>query len=192
MRCFLAIPLPTAQQQALAELQQALRTPKLPASWTKATSMHVTLRFLGDMPEPTAKTLQILGQESFQGGTRCLIKPTGLGCFPNQRRPAVLWVGLEVLVGNLLDLQQRAERLARAVGLPPERKPFRPHLTLARLRLRPWTPTYAAPLRQLQDTLTTHAAFTTPPFMARSIVLYKSTLRPEGALHEALMEFPLT
>ncbi len=107
------------------------------------------------------------------------------------RQPAVLWVGLETVAGDLQDLQQRATSLAKAVGLGPEKKPFYPHLTLARLRMRPWKAAYAAPLRQLQDAMATLTDFTVASFTATSVVLYKSTLRREGALHEALMEFPL-
>lgn len=191
MRCFLALAVPAPMKRQLDTLQKALQTPGLPAVWTKATAMHLTLRFMGDISESDLARLQELGPSYFAAEERCLLRAAGVGVFPNRKRPVVLWAGLTVERGDLRRLQAQAEALAQELGIPGDKKPFHPHITLARLKTRPWKTAYAAPLRQLQQRMQDQERFEGTPFEATAVGLYSSELRPEGARHKRLVEFPL-
>ena len=176
-RLFVAIDVPDAQRDVLA----ALRDESLPARWTRPEQFHLTLRFIGDVPPPImAQIDQALAEiqaEAF------MLHVQGLGVFPSMRRPRILFASL-VHQPALLSLQQRIEDRLRDVGVAPDRKPFHPHITLARLR-------GAAP-RAVRAYMRRHAAFSLDSFEAATFVLYESTLRPEGALHRPHTTYALT
>lgn len=129
-RVFVAVPLPDDIRMALADEVSGLNIPgKLvpPENW------HITLRFLGAIDiVPYERFLAFLGQsalpESFS------IRLGRLDAFPNPRRATVVWVGLSSGSPSLVALNETTEDAAQSVGLEPEERPFRPHVTLARVR----------------------------------------------------------
>jgi len=110
------------------------RVPEAQASWTKPDSIHLTLKFIGDIPSSrihslsTAAALASKGLESFP------ISVHGAGVFPTRGQPRVLWLGIEDLEGKLAELYRSLEGECAKVGFNKEPRAFHPHLTLARLR----------------------------------------------------------
>jgi len=134
MRAFIAIELPGEVKATLQSLGQRLRRAKVSASWVKPERMHLTLRFLGDIPEADVVRVGSLLEEHCTPLSPFTLSVANAGVFPSAKHPRVVWAGVSPREGELLKVQRIAEDAAQATGLKPERRPFRPHLTLARIR----------------------------------------------------------
>lgn len=169
-RLFIAIPLPTEVKTLLT----SLRTTLPGCRWVDQEQMHLTLHFLGDAEEHLLTGLQAM---MAQLTTPAFFLSTGTpGTFPSPRAPRVLWLGLS---GSEPLRQLHAELSAGLVhlGLTVENRPFRPHLTLARLRETP-----AAAVAQWL-----HQAPPAPvSFAVEQVTLFASTLQPGGAIHKPM------
>lgn len=138
IRAFVAIPLPEDVLDQLGRLQRKLEVDLPPGSirWVDRDGIHLTLKFLGDterkkLPEITAALSAVAHH-----APPCTLTVKGLGCFPNPRRPRVLWVGVEEPAGILAALQDAIEEVMTPFGYERERRSFHPHLTLGRVRRR--------------------------------------------------------
>jgi RNA 2',3'-cyclic 3'-phosphodiesterase len=177
MRAFLAVELPEAVRRDLARRLAELRASLPTARWVRADGLHLTLKFLGEQPEEVLARLADGVSPRLAGFSPVEVRLAGGGFFPSPRRPRVAWLG-----GAAPGLERWAtaiEECARELGLPAEQRPFAIHLTLARLPS-PWR----------KDAVDRFLAFVEswPPysFEAAEAVLFRSELRPEGALYTAL------
>ncbi len=136
IRAFIAIEMPSAVREELGLATAVLRRqmPQDSVRWVKPELMHLTLAFLGDtavvkLPIITA-ALDAVGRttEPFT------LRLGELGCFPNRRRPRVIWVGLEGDKKPLLALKQALDAALVPLGWPAETRPFQAHLTLGRVK----------------------------------------------------------
>jgi 2'-5' RNA ligase len=181
MRLFVAVPLPSTVQQRLASGLQALRRALPPARWVRAEGIHVTLKFLGEQPETLVAALDREVPAALQPLAPVTVKLQGGGFFPNPRRARVAWVGGQA---EGLEAWARAlDTIATRHGIAPEDRPFSLHLTLARLE-HPW-PEVAA-----QRFLDEVAGWGLAAFESREAVLYRSELKPGGAVYTALRHWP--
>jgi len=101
------------------------------------------------------------------------------------KSPRVIWVGLRGQIGPLSELARQVEAALVPLGFKPEDRPFKPHLTVGRVRGR-------LRLQALQEILLAHQDFTVEPFDASQVVLYKSELRPDGARYTPLFKAPFS
>jgi 2'-5' RNA ligase len=174
-RLFTGIELPPPLAEQLANL----RPPLAGARWVDAEDMHITLRFAGDIDNPTAKefhaALAGIDEPAFE------LRLSGFGAFGGQQ-PRALWAGIEQ--SPWLEALARAnDRAARAAALPPEKRPFRPHVTLARLRgTRPES--VARVLEHL-------GALRSEPFAVSRFVLFSARPKTGGSPYVAEDVFPL-
>jgi 2'-5' RNA ligase len=150
------------------------------ARWVPLEQIHLTLAFLGEVDDDTLKLLTMALSEIQAPGFG--LRFDGTGCFPDRRRPRVLWVGLEPepLLSNLASLVRRA---VLACGIPQEERPFSAHITLARLRF--------PASREAASFLDRPGSIEIPPVSVREFILFQSRLTPKGALHTPLKRFPL-
>lgn len=157
-RLFSAIALPKDVRQRLG----LIRAPFPGARWIAAEDMHLTLRFFGDIDGRMADEVA-----DFLGGVHAApfeLEVADLGAFGG-KDPHTLWAGVKPCAA--LDILQYAhERAARAAGLPPETRTFRPHVTLARLR--------GVRERDVATFLQHNGGFHTPPFPVTEFVLYSA------------------
>ncbi len=109
-----------------------------------------------------------------------------MGAFPNNRKPRVVWVGLQTSAA-LQQLQSAIEDAATQIGIPTEERGFSPHLTLGRVR----NDVSPADLQTLSSALTSMQASDLGFMVAASFTLFRSDLRPQGALYTPLAHFPL-
>lgn len=136
IRAFIAVHLPGSVRDTLAETARALagRVPPGAVRWVRPEHMHLTLVFLGDTP--TAKLTAV--QQAMDAATGSVapftLYTTGIGCFPNARRPRVIWVRLSGEEERLVELKRGLDAALAPLGWPPEEKPFRAHLTLGRVK----------------------------------------------------------
>jgi 2'-5' RNA ligase len=147
-RLFLAVPVPAALQAKLLELQQSLLAPLWELSLSHAEDLHLTLHFLGATPERVIDDLKrelgAVAHARRPFDLRC----NGLGAFPDETEPRVLWAGVEDPHGRLAELHEATLRVLNAYRLFKLHEKLTPHLTLARVRKlsAAWSP---EPLRRL-------------------------------------------
>ena len=183
VRAFLAIPPDGAWSEPAGRLLAGLRGSLPDASWTRPETWHVTVRFLGDVgPDALELFEEALGGVAAGLGPARLVR-RGAAVFPSRGPARVVGVGLDG-EGSLPELAAAAEACARRAGLPPENRPFHPHVTFARLR-RPWPREAVARFRAAVD------SWELPVWPARGFALYRSELRPEGAVHTAIARWEL-
>jgi 2'-5' RNA ligase len=132
IRAFIAIIPPTALQQTMAEIRQVFQRLSLSWRWVTTDHIHLTLRFLGNVPDESVPSLLQAIEQASQGQTAFALHARSLGCFPHPARPRVLWAGLDDPSQALERLNERLIAALTPLGFPPEARPFHPHLTLAR------------------------------------------------------------
>ena len=176
MRLFWALPAPDAFRAWMAALQAELR-PRLPgARLADARQAHLTLCFLGEVPDEALPRVLEAGRRALQGLPAILLEGTDWEAFPRRERARVLAVGVTPDT-RLLEAHARLGRAMSAFA-ELEDRPFKPHLTLARFR-------EAARLPVLPELPPA------PRWRAARVVLFRSDLDTGGALHTARGEVAL-
>jgi 2'-5' RNA ligase len=184
IRTFVAIPLPESVRAHLEALQQRLRSGPGGAAgrWVRPEGIHLTLKFLGDVPEEEVPRICRAVEGACRGQRAFEIGVGGLGCFPNARRPRVVWAGVREESGRLDDLQRVVEGALETLGYRREGRAFRPHLTLARIR----PGAFARDGTELGQVVVADAASELVTFRADEVQVIKSDLRPAGAIYTVL------
>lgn len=176
IRTFIAIRLPAPVIAALGETSQTLarRVSRDAVRWVRPEQIHLTLRFLGDTPTAQLPQIAAAMDAAAAGASPMALRLGGVGCFPNTRRPRVIWVGLSGDVEQLLALKTALDGQLALLGRPPEDKPFRAHLTLGRVKDDRAVAgiEWAADVPQLEVSIT-------------AIDLIESQLRPAGPIYTA-------
>jgi RNA 2',3'-cyclic 3'-phosphodiesterase len=179
LRTFVAIDLPVAVQEALDSFEKELQKAQAPIAWIKPERIHLTLKFLGDVAPERIPEIQKSLEDAAGAVSPFRLQPSGCGAFPTVKQMRVIWVGLKGDGGALNKLQQRVEVAMAELGFKREDRPFRPHLTVGRVKGRQH-------LRSLQELLIARQDFDAEAFDVAELVLYKSELRPEGARYTPL------
>ena len=193
IRTFVTVELDAPLRQALAQAQAALRGrleksvgPDARIQWIKPASIHLTLKFLGDIPEERVPDIQAALARVAGGHRRFTVDVEGLGVFPDVRAPRVIWVGLTAHVDALTRLAADVEVALGVIGFVPEPKPFHPHLTLARIKNR---------ARDVGRALSAGGVLTQDAKLGflsvAAVSLMKSDLQPSGSVYARLQEIPL-
>ena len=197
IRAFIAVELDDALRGQIARVQQQLSTqldrevsPGVRVAWVKPASMHLTLKFLGDIDERRVGALRDAIAAATAGRRPLWIPLTRLGGFPRPQEPRALWIGapMEWTAGpdgkELAALVGVIEDCCAVEGVPRESRPFAPHLTLARIK---------AGERQAGRALA--SALEQPlalgPLAVGDFGLMRSRLTRDGAVHTRLWELPL-
>ncbi len=179
MRLFVAVNLPKAMRGRLWDAVEPLRAADYPIKWVQADALHVTIKFLGDVDEANRVPVQE-GLAAAVGDTHAFNLPVGeFGTFPPVKQPRVLWVGCETLPVLEL-LADGVERELADVGFPVEGRPFRPHVTIGRVR----RDAQPAQLGGLHDQLASLEFFEEPNI--ESVDLMRSHLGSKGPRYELL------
>jgi 2'-5' RNA ligase len=187
IRTFIAIVLPESVIRQLAQVQRQLerQAPLESVRWVKPEGIHLTMKFLGDTPVGKLDAIRAALTAVASQTLPCAFTVGGLGCFPNARRPRVIWVGVQPMGEELASLQRAVERAMKPLGFLPEGREFTPHLTLGRVRDR-IPPTDLARLGAL---LSSTDIGTLGEVQAHSFALIQSVLKPSGAEYIPLAEF---
>lgn len=178
MRTFIAIPLPKECQALLDQMQECLRAHKAEVRWVAIPSIHLTLKFLGEVDPETIPSLNKLLNESAGSERRFELRLHGLGCFPNARNPRVIWCGIDGETDSLIRLQHIVEAACTKLGFAPEDRAFRPHLTIGRVQGR-------RNIESLMDRIVAGSDLACS-FQADCFHIYKSSLKPQGAEYTVL------
>ncbi len=188
-RLFVALELPAEIVRELKRLQADLQrtVPEGIASWVRPEGIHLTLKFLGDVPLKQLDALKAALEAAARGQRRFSLHLGGLGCFPNTAHPRVLWVGVEGDLQHLSALQANVEKHIAPLGYPPEERGFSPHLTLARAR-RGARREEAAMLGRAAET---HHVSQAILWQVEAVSLMRSQLDPHGAIYTRIHQVVL-
>ena len=181
MRLFVALELPSAVRENLAALLKALRAVSPQTRWVRPENLHLTLKFIGEVPETEFAVIRN-ALAAARSDQPVALEFRGLGFFPNEKRPRVFWAGIEASP-NLKTLAAEIDRAMEKLGIPCEQRPFSPHLTLARFEP-PELP------EKLRSAIQENAAREFGSFRTNQYLLIGSKLKPSGAEYTTLESFP--
>lgn len=185
-RVFCAVELPEAvQQRVIRHIGRLKETaPETQASWSRADNVHLTLKFLGDIPQASITNLSEAASRSVAGVAPFTIRLEQTGVFPSHGSPRVLWIGVNDCESKLAELHERLEAEGEKAGFPRDSRTFHPHLTLARLR-------------KPQHARTLASAHTATPFESLEIavselLVIRSELSGQGSQYSSISRHSLT
>lgn len=189
IRTFIAIELDENIKDGLTGLQERLKGEVSQGSvrWVRPEGIHLTLKFLGDVPADQIGEITEALRKSCQGFAPFSLSCGGLGCFPNFKHPRVVWVGIQEETKALARLHKSIEENVAPLGYPTEKRKFSPHLTLGRVQRR----VSSGDLRRLGDLVAASEIGTLGQMQVRSVSLMRSDLRPSGAMYTRLAEVEL-
>ncbi len=183
IRAFIAVDLPVEIQECLDHIVNSLKQGmgNVPVRWVASQNIHLTLKFLGDVSLNNLEVLQEALHQEAANHKSMVISIGGVGAFPKIRSPRVIWVGVEA-PPELEILQRGIDSQTTRIGYAPDRRPFSPHLTLGRVSRN------ASPqeVRKIGDVLTNQKVGFLGVARIRSVHLYRSDLRPDGAVYTRL------
>lgn len=182
IRSFVAVELDAAARREMARVESVLRPAGADVKWVDPESMHLTLKFLGDVPPEKVEEVAGALKKAFEGRTTFGFTLSGVGAFPSPSDPRVVWVGVGAGREELTDLAGRTEEALAALGFPRERRAFSPHLTLGRCRSSRNAAALKAAMAGLRD-------YRGPSVTVRRAVLFSSDLRPPGPVYRPLAAF---
>jgi 2'-5' RNA ligase len=184
IRSFIAIKLPPEIRVCLERIINRLKPSTGDVRWVKADAIHLTLKFLGDIEEGRIPDIAGCIERCVQGIAPFPLAVRGLGAFPGENSPQVIWIAAADESGSLAAMQRSLEEGLARVGCKKERRPFSPHLTLGRLK----SPRDKEAVRRgLSDLKHTDCG----SFTADSVSLIKSDLKPSGPVYTVLQSFSL-
>jgi len=181
LRLFVAMDLSEQVRASMAEFCEKLRRLCPSAKWTRVEGMHVTLKFIGEVLGENLSPIQsALAQIRSSALVHMAFR--GAGFFPSAKRPRVFWVGITASP-NLAEIAKEIEGGLVPLGIEPENREFRPHMTLAR---------FEAPqgLEPLHDALRQAGDLDFGAVQTREFHLYQSKLLRGGAQYTKLASFP--
>lgn len=183
-RAFIAIELPGKSIREIADLQDNLKSSGLRMRWAATGNIHLTLRFLGDIPVSDTPKIEAVMKNAANGCRSFSLAAKGIGVFPGLRKPRVLWVGLGGDTSSLEQIYNRLNDELDGIGYEKEKRPFHAHLTLARAK-------GALDARKISDLIRQYGDFSASLFKVDAVTLFKSVLKPSGAVYMKMCQVKL-
>lgn len=184
LRSFIAIDIPGNILSEIRELQEGIKDYGFKIRWVRPESIHLTLKFLGDIKAVKINEIAEAISKTVVRYTPISLQAKGVGVFPGIKRPQVLWVGLAGQLEPLVSLQKTLDENLETIGFTMEKRPFKGHLTMGRMKAK-------IDVKKFGDVLMTFRRFESEAFTADRIILYKSELKPSGAVYTELASVSL-
>lgn len=185
MRTFIAIELDDVIKGRLNELIVKLKSHQCQIRWTKIQAMHLTLKFLGEIPEAQTSLIREAMTAAVQDYKPFLLRIKGTGTFPiHSKHPRIIWADIQ-RHDTLQSLHKTLDKKLEKLGFQREKRKFHPHLTLGRVKS-------SQGITSLLSDLEQHSQYDFGEMQTNSIILYKSTLKPTGAEYTKLIESRLS
>jgi len=182
IRAFVAFEIPESVRETIRREQRAIRAEMPAARWTRPDGQHLTLQFLGETTGDRLERLTAGVAAGVTGLPAVTVRLSGAGFFPSATRPRVAWIGGDATGGP--EVAEAVRTAAADAGFDRDRRPWALHLTQARLG-RPW------PRHAVERFIGWGCGLEIDPFICREVVLFRSELRPDGAVYTPLERFPL-
>lgn len=181
VRAFIACDIPDIILEKISSVQERLKGLDADVTWAKTGGIHITLKFLGAIEESYIDKVAAVIEEASEGQTPFEISIKGSGAFPNLKNARVIWIGVEDGAKALSKLQQGLDDRLKGLGFEPEEREFRPHLTLGRVKGPRGKERLSAAVSELKE-------IEIGSFTVDRLILYKSELKPTGAVYAKLKE----
>jgi RNA 2',3'-cyclic 3'-phosphodiesterase len=174
IRSFLAFELSLDIKKKIEIISDEIKKSNLPVRWIKPENIHITLIFLGDIEENVIGDIKEKVEKARDKKISYKVRLEGLGVFPNIKRPRVIWVGLGGDIDRLSDLRDTIQSGLNGLGFVPERRPFKPHLTIGRFKKQ------INGTSGIKDILDRHHDSISDVYCLKELILFKSDLKPKG------------
>jgi 2'-5' RNA ligase len=185
IRSFLAFELPSEIRGQIEKISRELEQSSLPVRWVKTQNIHLTMIFLGSVSEDTIDDIKEKCGAVAERFSAIKIRLNGIGVFPNWRRPRVFWIGLDGEIESLSNLRNELQVELKALGFKPEKRPFRPHLTLGRFK------SSLERDEELKWILDRFHDINSNLNYLNQLILFKSDLKPSGPVYTKMAAWPL-
>jgi RNA 2',3'-cyclic 3'-phosphodiesterase len=185
MRAFVAIEVSDEIKNILGQIEAYLRYAGADVKWARPEVIHLTVKFLGEIDEKQCEDVKAALEAVVKTTAAFEMTLKDIGAFPAIEHPRVVWVGIEEGAAEITALASRIESSLEKLGFAREERPFSPHLTIGRVR----SPLNIVKLKE--KVLTAASQFRMPEIgthKVTSVILYKSTLTPQGPLYVKLHE----
>ena len=178
IRSFIAVHLSDHVREEISKFQSELKRLGADVKWVRPESMHITLKFLGNVTEDQVVSIREIMHSIAQPEVPFEIAIRGVGCFPNEKRPRVLWLGIQSESTALANMANALNTALEKINFEREKRTFKPHLTLGRVKT----------LKNMDEVIQQMNAhgFDSEPFRIERIHLMKSQLKPTGAEYTVL------
>ncbi len=190
MRTFIAIEIPETLKlnldRSVEELRSGLKDGLI--RWVRLESMHLTLKFLGEIEQEQVHTVQKILDQVAERFLSFSLEIAGFGCFPNISRPRVVWIGFKPDGGDLPRLQSEIAGRLEKIGFEREQRGYHPHLTLGRVR----KGLSGSDMKLISGWAKEAQIGTVGHFEAEAVSLIRSVLKPDGAVYSNLHVARLT
>lgn len=182
IRSFIALELNDEVRENLKELLNALQQTDAAVKWVEVENLHLTLKFLGEVPEGQIADITEALRAVAQATAPFEFTVRRAGGFPDLRRPRVLWVGVDE-VPTLMKLQRMVEAGMEQLGFPPERRAYHPHITIGRVKA-------PAGIEKVTAILNEHKNAIFGTVAAEHLTLFRSDLSRKGPTYTPLAQLP--
>jgi len=184
IRSFIAIELDEKIHAFLADIQGKLKASEANVKWVKAENIHLTLKFLGNVTLDNIEKIKAILDEIAIGYKPYILSLSEIGAFPKLDHPRVIWVGTKEGVEETKTLAGDLEEELSAIGFEKEKRPFKSHLTLGRIR----SPKNKQELKEIVETINNEiqAASNEQRVSIEHLTLFQSTLTPQGSIYAPL------
>ncbi len=183
MRIFIAIELPDSVKKKIEVAQAPLKKTGAFVSWVKPGNIHITLKFLGEVPEDKINEVFSAAEKAVEGTNRFAMNLKSMGAFPDFKRPRVIWIGSGSGEEELSYLAGKVEDEMEKIGFPKEGRKFSAHFTIGRVK----SPKNMEKLMELVKS----SDFVTDEIEVNEVVVMRSQLHPAGAIYTPLKKIPL-
>jgi RNA 2',3'-cyclic 3'-phosphodiesterase len=178
IRAFISIEVPEIVKQRVDQLQVRLKASGGDVRWVRSVGLHVSLKFLGQVPSAKVPAIIESLETVVSHGHRPQISIGGIGAFPDLKNPRVVWVGLDA-DERLMRLQEGVENALEHLGFVTDERAFRPHLTVGRVRTARGRTALVRALEKEQN-------FSAGDYELKELCLMKSDLKSQGAVYAPL------
>ncbi len=184
IRTFVAVDIEDEEiVSKIREVQSEISLSSAKIKLVEPENLHLTLKFLGEVEESRIPVIVEALSEAVSGFKKFKITVEGVCAFPKVNRPNVIWIGVGDGRESLIELANSVENSLKRIGFPKERRPYEPHLTIARVKYR--SSDLPAIIKRVEGTFIGDVT-------VREVRLKKSTLTPQGPIYDTLGSFPLT
>ncbi len=181
IRSFIAINITETLRAEFSEIISVLKKSGSDMKWVRPENLHLTLKFLGNVEIQKLEAIKTGLKNALSGNTSFDISFEGIGCFPNFRKPRVIWIGIKA-APDLQNIYRDVENALFPLGIDKEKRSFSPHLTLGRFNS-------TKRLQVLTDIMTPFRDKKFGAMRVNKISLMKSELLKEGARYSVIAEF---
>jgi len=185
IRSFLAFELPEEFKSILSRASGEMKKSPLNVRWVKVGNIHITVVFIGDIATEQLDPMEKNISEVCLVHAPFRIAINGAGVFSSRRNPRVLWIGLDGDIDRMAVFRNALQKKLKPFGIKEEKRPFNPHLTLGRFRKGAESDVH------LDDLLLGYKDLTSPACALCELALFKSDLKPGGAVYTKLNAWPL-